>query len=144
MINAILDAITNALYAEFGDDYEIYTGKIEQGLKEPCFFVRCINPTNELFLGKRRKTTNQFAIHYFPSEEVDIYTECNDMFERLIECLEYIYDGFDAVRGEGFEYNISDGVLIVTVNYEFFVIRKGDEEEKMEEMTYEGGVNNGE
>lgn len=36
MIDKIIDAISTTIYAEFGDDYEIYTESIEQGLKEPC------------------------------------------------------------------------------------------------------------
>ena len=53
MINAIIEAISVALNGEFGDSYEIHMEEIEQGLEEPCFFIFCLNPTNDLFLGKR-------------------------------------------------------------------------------------------
>ena len=53
MINSIIRAISVSLNNEFGDNYTIYTETVEQGLKEPCFFISCINPTNNLFLGKR-------------------------------------------------------------------------------------------
>lgn len=39
MINKILDAISNALNEEFGDDIEIYSEDIKQGFKEPCFLL---------------------------------------------------------------------------------------------------------
>jgi len=39
MINSIIEAISIALNAEFGDDFTTYTEKEEQGLKEPCFFI---------------------------------------------------------------------------------------------------------
>ena len=39
MINSIIEAISIALNAEFGDDYTTYTEEQEQGLKEPCFFI---------------------------------------------------------------------------------------------------------
>ena len=51
MINAIIEAISVALNGEFGDSYEIHMEEIEQGLEEPCFFIFCLNPTNDLFLG---------------------------------------------------------------------------------------------
>ena len=37
MINEIIAAISAALDAEFGDEYEIYMAEIKQDLKEPCF-----------------------------------------------------------------------------------------------------------
>ena len=36
----LIDAVTAALEAEFGDTYEIHTMETEQDLKKPCFFVR--------------------------------------------------------------------------------------------------------
>lgn len=66
MINSIVEAISCSLNKEFGDDYEIHNEEIKQGLKEPCFFIACLNPNNNLFLGKRYERTNQFCIQYFP------------------------------------------------------------------------------
>ena len=43
MINEIIDGISVAINTEFGDDYEIYTESIEQGLEEPCFSILCLN-----------------------------------------------------------------------------------------------------
>ena len=43
MINSIIDSIGISLNAEFGDKYTIYSESIEQGLKEPCFFISCLN-----------------------------------------------------------------------------------------------------
>ena len=67
MINSIIEAISVALNEEFGDGYKIHMEEIRQGLKEPCFFIQCLNPTHELFLGKRYLQTNQFCIQYFPA-----------------------------------------------------------------------------
>lgn len=66
MINSIVEAISCSLNKEFGDDYEIHNEEIKQGLKEPCFFIACLNPNNNIFLGKRYERTNQFCIQYFP------------------------------------------------------------------------------
>lgn len=50
MINSIIEGISISLNAEFGDNYTTYTESVEQGLKEPCFFVFCINPRAVQFL----------------------------------------------------------------------------------------------
>ena len=49
MINNIISAISNAIYLEFGDEYEIYTQDVKQGLQEPCFSIFCINPSIRQF-----------------------------------------------------------------------------------------------
>ena len=86
MINSIIEGISASLNAEFGDDYTIYTENVEQGLKEPCFFISCINPTSRIFLGKRYFKTNQMCIHYFPADNDRKKEECkrgNRAFQRL-------------------------------------------------------------
>ena len=87
MINAIIEAISVALNGEFGDSYEIHMEEIEQGLEEPCFFIFCLNPTNDLFLGKRYFRTNPFCIQFFP-ESNEKQRECNGVAERMYDCLE--------------------------------------------------------
>lgn len=120
MINSIIDAISIALNAEFGNDYNIYTESIEQGLKEPCFFVQCINPTSERFLGNRYKKTNQFCIQYFPSSE-DKYNECMDVTDRLFFSLDMIGDNEWLATKMNSE--VVDDVLNFFVNYDGFVYR---------------------
>lgn len=94
MINRIIDGISISLNAEFGENYKVYTESIEQGLKEPCFSILCVNPTNELFLGKRYFRKNLFCIQYFPSTG-EKYAECMDVLERMYDCLEIIKVGED-------------------------------------------------
>ena len=53
MIDAMVRAISVSLDAEFGSGYEIYREEKKQGLREPCFFILCINSTSRLFLGER-------------------------------------------------------------------------------------------
>ena len=89
MINAIIEAVSVSLNSEFGDGYEIHMEEIEQGLEEPCFFISCLNPSNDLFLGKRYFRTNPFCIQYFP-ESREKQRECNSVAERMYGCLEYV------------------------------------------------------
>lgn len=133
MINSIIDEISIAINAEFGDDYKIHTESIEQGLVEPCFSIVCINPTNKLFLGNtsesRHYRTNQFCIHYFPcgtlvedDEIIGKNQEMMDVLDRLYSCLEVINDtdGNADVRGTDMHGEVADGVLNFFVNYNFF------------------------
>ena len=126
MINSIIEGISISLNAEFGDNYTTYTESVEQGLKEPCFFVFCINPTNRVFLGKRYFKTNQMCIQYFPVDKDRKKEECNAVSERLFDCLEYITVSGDLVRGTKMNAEIVDGVLNFFVNYDFYVYKKED------------------
>ena len=39
MVNKIVDGIVQAISAAYGEEYEIYTENVEQGLTEPCFLI---------------------------------------------------------------------------------------------------------
>lgn len=134
MINSIIEAISIALNAEFGDEYTIYTETVEQGLKEPCFFVFCIKPASRVFLGKRYFRENEMCIQFFPSDKDNNRTESNAVSERLFSCLEYITDNGDLVRGKEMKSEMVDGILNFFVNYDFFV-RKVQENDAMEELS---------
>lgn len=124
MINSIIEAISISLNADFGDGYTVYTENEEQGLKEPCFFVSCINPTNNLYRDRRYFRQNQFCIQFFPADRNREKAECNDTAARLFECLETITVDGDLMRGDKMEYQIVDGVLNFFVNYDCFVLKK--------------------
>lgn len=134
MINAIIEAVSVSLNKEFGDGYEIYMEEIEQGLKEPCFFIFCLNPTYNLSLGKRYFRTNPFCIQYFPAGKKK-QRECNGVAERMYECLEYIKTAGDSkpIRGTKMKHEVVDGILNFFVNYDCFVY-------KMEQQTEMGSL----
>lgn len=120
MINSIIQAISISLYAEFG--YENHMEEIKQDLKEPCFFISCINPTTILLLWKRYFRKNQFCIQYFPESDKK-QAECNDIAERMTWCLEYITADGTLLRGTKMKYEVVDRVLNFFVNYDCFVYR---------------------
>lgn len=134
MINSIIGAISATLNSEFGDDYEIHMEEIKQDLKEPCFFIQCLNPTTELFLGKRYFRRNLFCIQYFPNADNKQW-ECNSVAERLVWCLEYIIVDNGPMRGTKMRYDVVDGVLNFFINYDCFVYKVEDDGTKMETLT---------
>lgn len=125
MINKIITGINIELEKEFGDGYQIYNESIEQGLEMPCFLITCLNPTNDHEFWVRYKRTNGFMIQYFPSTP-DRYSECNDVRERLFDCLEYINIDESLVRGESMQGEIVDGVLNLKINYDVFMKKVAD------------------
>ena len=139
MINKIKDGISIAINADFGDDYEIYTESVKQGLKEPCFSILCLNPTIQQTLGKRYFRTNQFCIHYFPTSD-ESQSECNDVAERLFGVLEYITVDGDLIRGTEMHYEVVDGVLSFFVNYDMYVYKNTVNEECMEAFEHKTNV----
>jgi hypothetical protein len=139
MLNALVDAVTEAIYEEFGDGYDIHTDIVEQGLTEPCFSVRILKPTTNQFLGRRYFNTNLVAVQYFPQTYGD-NAEINDVTERLLECLEYVSVSGVLTRGTDAEPHVEDGVLTVTLDYDYFVIRQGEEEDPFETITVKGGL----
>lgn len=120
MINKLISGISEAICAEFGTAYKIYKESVKQGLKEPCFLISCLNPTNEQFLGNRYFRTNQFAVQYFPSTD-KVNEECNDVQERLFMALELIDVGGDLTRGTSRQGELNDDVLHFFVNFDFFM-----------------------
>jgi hypothetical protein len=142
MINSIIDAISMSVDAEFNTTpgtYQIYTESIEQGLEEPCFSIMCLNPTSELYLGKKYFRTNQFNIQYFPSTD-EPRNECNDVLEKLYDCLETITVMGDLTRGSKMNGEIVDGVLNFFVNYDMFVYKVVAATDGMESMTVKSDV----
>lgn len=125
MINDIVDAVCVALFNEFSDEYEIYTELIKQGVKEPCFFVHSSKPKSEIYLGKRFKKTNQINIQYFPSKS-EKNLECNDVLERLYQCLSVLDYKDLLVRGSNMQGNIVDEVLNFSISYNFFTYEEDE------------------
>ena len=77
MIQAIIEGISDALFAEFG--FENHMEEIKQGLEEPCFFIQCINPSFKRYPGKRYFQQSQFLVQYFPESEYGANAECYDL-----------------------------------------------------------------
>ena len=122
-IQNLIDAIAEALFQEFGSDYEIYTEKVEQGLTPPCFLIRCLNLTKNIHLGLCYKRTNQCSVQYIPSTDSAI-EECNSVMERLFECLENVILSDKPIHGTELQGEVTDGILTFTVNYDGFVLKE--------------------
>lgn len=140
MINSIIEAISVSLNADFGDRYKIYKESKRQSLKEPCFFIQCLNPTEELFFWKRYFRQNQFCIQYFPEDKLHEKQECYTVAELLFSCLEYLEVDSNWVMGTKMKYEVVDDILHFFVNYDLFVYKVAESVSAMEELSSKTSV----
>lgn len=132
-IGAITSAVSTAVYNAFGDDYEIYTDRVTQGLHEPCFLISCLSGTRGIDLGRRYARTAQFSVQYFPKIEGDS-AEINSAFEKLLEALEAIEADGCLLHGKDITGTPHDGMLTVTASYDGFVLHE-EEQTEMQSVT---------
>lgn len=126
MIRLLVESISMALMAGFGEAYTVYDDSVEQGLKEPCFFIQCLESTNNRYMGQRYFRTNQFCVQYFPKDRENPRRECEQTAERLYEVLECltIYDIQTQLWGKKMRHTVEDGVLNFFVNYDLFILKE--------------------
>ena len=143
MYNDILDAGTRKLNELFGDDYEIYTDPVKQGLTEPCFFVQILEPTEKPMIGCRYYRETGFIIQYLPKETPQTLREMNRAAELLMDGMEYITlaDG-SQLRGTGrsIRPDLDERLLTFLVSYGMFVVKARQEETTMESIEIEKGM----
>lgn len=139
MVNNLIDGISIKLNQVFGDGKRIYSESVKQGLKEPCFFIVSLNPSQTQAMGLKYFRQHPFDIHYFPSKTGG-NQEIQDVASDLFEALEYItlLNG-DLVRGTNMHYEVIDGVLHFFVSYNMYV-KKVVETDPMETLTTETSV----
>ena len=100
-----------ALNTAFGDGYEIFQNNVEQGLKEPCFFISILKPEIIPMLGRRFIQRNPFDIQYFPTSPGN-NAEMITAAETMIGALDFItLPGGDLLHGPSVNYEVVENVL---------------------------------
>lgn len=135
MTDALFSAVSRAIYSHFGDKYTIYTESVQQGLSEPCFFIRCLKSSLSRQLGNNFLRENLFCIQFFPRNKLRPSSECHAAANSLMLCLEYVSLDGQLLRGSKMNYEIHDGVLNFFINFNFFaVMDKSIKSPKMERL----------
>lgn len=121
------------LNAAFGAGYKIYQNDVEQGFKEPCFFIAVLKPDISPLQKNRFMNRNPLDVHYFPTSgrnNAELFAMAGD----LMECLEFItLPNGDVLHGTSMSYEVQDGVLHFFVNYNL-TLRRETEETAMETL----------
>ena len=140
MVNEIKNAISIKLNQVYGDAYEIYSKDVEQGLQEPCFFIKILNSSRRQLIGNRYYLEISVDVHYFLAVKGD-NDKLDEVGMSLFDDLEYItmVNG-DQIRGTNMSYEKVHGVLHFFVTYGLYVKKDIPAEDPMGEITYRGGV----
>lgn len=137
MYNDILDAVTRKL-AELFPECTIYIDSVEQGLKEPCFFVGFLEPAEKQMIGPRYFRKAGIYIQYLPQRTDQPSREVYTVAEVLNDQMDYIsLSNGDLMHGTNLKWKVSpeDTVLNFFVDYNHFAIKKaGQMEESMENV----------
>lgn len=142
MVNEIVDGIAVKL-DEICPTAEVYREEMEQGFKEPCFFILPLRTAQRAEVGNRYQRTHSFDVHYFPSNEGKASEEMEAVASAFLMGLEYITAGGDLIRATRAEYEVHDGVLHFEVDYTVFMRRVEEEKPLMEVLVQEGKVKHG-
>lgn len=134
MVNSIINAVTKQLGTTFGNSYHYYKENIEQGFTNPCFHVGVRLPIIRSRSPVLYDRTMPVVVHYFSDSKTDKVTDCYDMGEKVVECLEYLPFMNTLLRGEDINYQIVDDVLQVFITYKFITKRVTDSEDSMESI----------
>jgi len=139
VIQDIINGIVAALAGSF-PGIKIYDEQVKQGLKEPCFIVRCVNPMNIPLLGDRALRTHLFSINYQPQSKTDAKAECYNVLDTLYQTLNYITVAGDLVRGINMRGQFVDGMIDFTLSYNVIIREVAEPEEPMETLELSSAV----
>lgn len=130
MVNDLINGMIAALKEEF-PDIPVYDELVNQGIVEPSFFVRCVEPNRRLFRGRRYFQKNMMEVVYFPPKE-NRYQNSNDVVESLFGCLEILSLPDGLIRGRNMNVHTNaDYTVIFTVTYSDFLYTEEKQEEPM-------------
>ncbi|PPQ49124.1 hypothetical protein C5G87_07040 [Paenibacillus peoriae] len=125
----------------FKTGVSVYDERIEQGFKEPCFFVLLIDGSQARELDRRYMRTHSFDIHYFPDpDNLEKRRECEAVADRLYEELEYIQWKGSLYRVVGMKHQIVDDVLHFFLDVNVHLMRPKGPETKMMTLKQEAGI----
>ena len=139
MIQAIIDGIIKAIRTEYDKSFRIYTESVEQGLIEPCFFVRCLNPTHEREISDRYKRFYPFMITYFPSTD-EPRSECQTVCETLFGLLNDVETDIGIVHMSEISGEIVDGNLQFSMQCSVFARPVPEAVDDMGELSVDTGI----
>ncbi|MBH0330126.1 hypothetical protein ABH14_10020 [Brevibacillus brevis] len=121
----------------------VHDEQVQQGFKEPCFFVLMLNSDQTKEVDRRYRKALLFDVHYFPADTLEKKSECHRVAEQLYEQLEYVeYDG-NLYRGQNMRHEVVGDVLHFFVSFDVHLMREKLIVPKMRTLEQEGHIRNG-
>jgi hypothetical protein len=133
MLNKIVDGISIKLSQVFSDSYEISSEKVEQGFKEPCFFIKLLSDNSRPLLGNRYSFSVSVNIRYH-SDKHDVNEDMNSVAMKLYSALESITVNDKKIVGSDLHRETVDEVLHMFVTYKMILKKSELPSEVMKEV----------
>jgi hypothetical protein len=130
VINKIINAISQAINKEFGENYGIYAESIAGEVKKPYFYIYNTTHSLEAKLGNRYINKNAFTIQYFPASP-NAKEEIGNVIGQLEEALQFIVIDNNLVHGSSMKSNTVNDVLNFQIEYNVHMLKKVEESERM-------------
>ena len=136
ILEDIIKGINRIIKSEF-PSMEIYANEIQQGFKEPCFFVKMLKLDEKQIIGERYFRRYFFDIRYHPDKHKKsqniwgIADKLQDLLEMITTPEQHL------LRGTDRNAEVEDDVLHYFVSYNMFVIKPKNQEEYMENLSME-------
>ncbi len=133
-VKDVRDAVMIKIDSFKDSDVRIYGEEIEQGFKEPCFFIDVLSSNHALQLNDRYKRDHLVDVVYFPNKNTPApNAEMLNMAETLYSNLEFIQVAGRLLSGLDMRHEVRDGILHFFVRYTLHVKK---EREALESMGY--------
>ena len=136
MLNNIIDALSIKLRQLF-PHVKIYSENIEQGFREPCFYISVILHTKTPYIGTRARYSYVFNLQYFPQNG---NTEINDAADILADLGDITLADGSLLHTRCGEMERVDGILICPCMVSVVMVEAADGEKMDGEAEVESKV----
>ena len=139
ILDDIVKGISSTIKKEFLS-MEINVNEIEQGFKEPCFFIKMLKLDEKQIIGERYFRRYFFDVRYYPdrNKKSQSIWEVADSLQDILELI--TTPKGHLIRGADRNAEVEDNVLHYSVSYNMFVIKPKNQEEHMENLQQKQGV----
>jgi len=135
-IEDIKVGINKKLETVFGEEYSIYTEMEEtkQDLNLPAFFIKHVKSSQIHKIGQRYYKNNSFVIKFYPRKNGSELAQCDEVGDKLLNCLEYIESNDVLLRGSKMSLEVTDAELSFSMEFNFQILKTSNKHEFMGEF----------
>lgn len=139
ILDDVIKGISTTIINSFPGS-EIYVNEIQQGFKEPCFFIKMLKLDEKQVIGERYFRRYFFDVRFYPDKNKKnqsiwgVADKLQDLLEMINTPEQHL------LRGTDRNAVVEDDVLHYFVSYNMFVIKPKNQEKHMENLQQKQGV----
>lgn len=134
MIDVLVGAVGSMLHEKWGDEYEVYTEKVYQGAKRPCFFVECEKTEKINLLGGRFFVRADIKVTLENDSDTKI-READALIDSIFSLLNFVDVGERRIFGRRINAKWENGSMVVRSVYDVSGVIEETEGDLMEKIT---------